>query len=72
MSVTNVIGPEAVYLDKGRCTISAVEPDQVEISCNSHRHIVCLSPPLYLSKSLATIHCFSAKIKPSLYFKKVF
>ena len=37
ISVTNVIGPEAVYLDQVNWAVVTIEPDQMEILYNSQR-----------------------------------
>ena len=45
MSLTNVTGSQAIYLDQDKWAIATVEPDQMEISCNSHRHVIMTEPP---------------------------
>ena len=46
MSVTNVTGSEAIYLDQGNWAAVTMEPDQMEISCNSQRHVISIEPLL--------------------------
>ena len=45
MSVSNVNGPEAIYLDKGNWAIANMEPDQMEISRTTQKHVISLNPP---------------------------
>ena len=70
MSLTNVTGSQAIYLDQGNWPDATVEPDQMEISCNSHRHIITIEPLLTLINLQPACSAFSAKIKLPPYFKK--
>ena len=70
MSLTNVTGPQAIYLDQGNWAVAFVEPNQMEISCNSHRHVITIEPPLTLVNLQPGYSTFSAKIKLPPYFKK--
>ena len=63
MSLTNVSGSQAIYLDQGNWAVATVEPDQMEISCNSHRHVITIEPPLTLVNLQPACSAFSAKIK---------
>ena len=68
MSLTNVSGSQAIYLDQGNWAVATVESDQMEISYNSHRHVI--EPPLTLVNLQLACSAFSAKIKLTPYFKK--
>ena len=70
MSLTDVRGSQAIYLDQGNWAVATVEPDQMEISCNSHRHVITIEPPLTLVNLQPACSAFSAKIKLPPYFKK--
>ena len=70
MSLTNVGGSQAIYLDQGNWAVATVEPDQMEISCNSHRHVIIIEPPLTLVNLQPACSAFSAKLKLPIYFKK--
>ena len=51
MSPNNVPGSQAIYLYQGNWAVATVEPDQMEISCNSHRHVKNHRTTLDLGKS---------------------
>ena len=70
MSLTNVTGSQAIYLDQDNWAVVTVEPDQMESSCNSHRHVITIEPPLTLGNLQPACSSFPAKSKLSLYFKK--
>ena len=70
MSLTNVTGSQAIYLDQGNWAVATVEPDQMEISCNSHSHVITIEPPLKLVNLQPACSAFSTKIKLTPYFKK--
>ena len=70
ISWTNVTGQQAIYLYQGNWAVATVEPDQMEISCNSHRHVITIEPPLTLVNLQPACSAFSAKTKLPPYFKK--
>ena len=70
MSLTNVTGLQAIYLDQGNWAVATVKSDQMEISCNSHRHVITIEPPLTLVNLQPGCSAFSAKIKLPPYCKK--
>ena len=70
MSLTNVTGSQATYLDQGNWAVTTVEPDQMEISCSSHRHVITIEPTLTLANLQPACSAFSAKIKLPQYFEK--
>ena len=70
MSLTNVSDSQAIYLDQGNWAVATVEPDQMEISCHSHRHVITIEPPLTLVNLQSACSPFSAKIRLPSYFKK--
>ena len=70
MSVSNVNGPEAIYLDKGNWAIASMEPDQMEISCTTQKHAISLSPPLTLVNLQPACSAFSSKFQLPSYFRK--
>ena len=70
MSVSNINGPEAIYLDKGNWAIASREPDQMEISCTTQKHVISLNPPLTLVNLQPACSSFSSKFKLPPYFRK--
>ena len=70
MSVSNVTGPEAIYLDEGNWAIATVESDQMEITCTAQKHVVSLNPPLTLVNLQPACSAFSSKLKLPPYFRK--
>ena len=70
ISVSNVNGPEAIYLDKGNWAIASMEPDQMEISCTTQKHAISLNPPLTLVNLQPACSAFSSKFQLPPYFRK--
>ena len=70
MSLTNVTGSQAIYLDQGYWAVATVEPDQMELSCHSHSHVITIEPPLTLVNLQPACSTLSAKIKLPPYFKE--
>ena len=70
MSVSNVNGPEAIYLDKGNWAIASMEPDQMEISCTTQKQAISLNPPLTLVNLQPACSAFSSKFQLPPYFRK--
>ena len=72
MSVSNVTSPEAICLDEGNWAIATVEPDQMEITCTTQKHVISLNPPLTLVNLQPACSAFSSKLKWPPYFRKIF
>ena len=70
MSVTNATGSKATYLDQGNWAVVIMVPDQMEISCSSHRHVISIEPPLPLVNLQPACSAFSARFKLPPYFKQ--
>ena len=70
MSLINVSGSQAIYLDQCNWAVATVEPDQMEISCNSPRYVITIEPLLTLVNLQPACSAFSAKIKLPPYLKK--
>ena len=69
MSVTNVTGSEAIYLDLCNWAVLTIELDEMEISCNSHRHGISIKPSLTLVNLQPACSSFPAVFKFPPYFK---
>ena len=70
MSITNITGPVAIYLDQGNWAVATMEPDQMEVSCPVQKHIISLNPPLTLVNLQPACSAFSSMIKLPPYFSK--
>ena len=70
MSVTNVTGPEVVYLDQGNWAIATTEPDQMEITCTALQQLILINPPVTLVNLQPACSAFSSKFKLPPYFRK--
>ncbi len=46
LTVSNITGPQATYLDKGTWAISLESVTTMEIRCTEHTHVKTLQPPL--------------------------
>ena len=69
ISVTNETGSEAIYIDQGNWIVASMEPDQMEISCNSQVHVISIELSLTLVNLQPACSAFSARFKFSPYFK---
>ena len=45
LSITNITGPQAIYLDEGSWAISIEKPTQMEIRCPQVTQVKSLKPP---------------------------
>ena len=70
LSITNFTKPQAIYLDQGHWAISVKDTDQMEISCNSHTHVIAINPPLTFVTLQPACRTFSSDIKLSPCFKQ--
>ena len=68
--MTNITGPQAIYLDKGIWAISVDTVTTMEIRCTQLTHIKTLHPPLTIIELQPAYSTFSPKIKLPPYFKK--
>ena len=48
LTVTNITGPKAIYLDQGLWAISVDKPAQMEIRCPKVTKVKSLKPPITL------------------------
>ena len=70
LTVTNITGPKANYLDQGYWTIPMTEPTQMKIKCSDHTHIKTLQPPITLINLQPACSAFSPLIMLPPYFKQ--
>ena len=68
--MTNITGPQAIYLDKGIWAISVDTVTTMEIRCPQLTHIKTLHPPLTITELQPACSAFSPKIKLPPYFKQ--
>ena len=55
MSITNITGPVAIYLDQGNWAVATMEPDQMEVSLPSSETYNFFEPSINLSKPAACL-----------------
>ena len=70
LAMTNITGPQAIYLDKGIRAISVDTVTTMKIRCTQLTHIKTLHPPLTIIELQPTCSAFSPKIKLSPYFEQ--
>ena len=70
LSVTNVTGPQAIFLDKGLWAISVEKPTQMEIRCPKVTQVKSLKPPITLINLQPACSAFSPGVKLPSYFKQ--
>ena len=70
LSVTNITGPQAIYLDQGLWAISVEKPTQMEIICPKVTQVKSLKPPITLINLQPTCSAFSPVVKLPPYFKQ--
>ena len=70
LSVTNIIGPQAIYLDQGLWAISVEKPTQMEIRCPKVTQVKSLKPPITLINLQPACSAFSPGVKLPPYFKQ--
>ena len=69
LSVTNITGPQAIYLDQGLWAISVEKPTQMEIRCPKVTQVKSLKPPITLINLQPACSAFSPGVKLPPYFK---
>ena len=70
LSVTNITGPQAIYLDQGLWAISVKKPTQMEIRCPKVTQVKSLKPPITLINLQPACSAFSPGVKLPPYFKQ--
>ena len=70
LSVTNITGPQAIYLDQGLWAISVEKPTQMEIRCPKVTEVKSLKPPIILINLQPACSAFSPGVKLPPYFKQ--
>ena len=70
VSIHNITGPQANYLDQGLWAISVVTPTPMEIQCEDHSHVQTLQPPITFINLQPVCGAFSSTNKLPPYFKQ--
>ena len=70
LSVTNITGPQAIYLDQGLWAIYVEKPTQMEIRCPKVTQVKSLKPPITLINLQPACSAFSSGVKLPPYFKQ--
>ena len=70
LTVTNITGPQAIYLDQGLWAISVDMPTQMEIKCPKVTQVKSLKPPITLVNLQPACSAFSPGVKLPPYFKQ--
>ena len=70
LSVINITGPQAIYLDQGLWAISVENPTQMEIRCPKVTQVKSLKPPITLINLQPACSAFSPGVKLPPYFKQ--
>ena len=68
--VTNITGPQAIYLDQGLWVIPVEKPTQIEIRCPKVTQVKSLKPPITLINLQPACSAFSPGVKLPHYFKQ--
>ena len=68
LTLSNITGPQANYLDQGLFAISVEEPVLMEVKCEDHSHVKTLEPPFTLVNLQPACSGFSSVIKLPPYF----
>ena len=68
LTVTNITGPKAIYLDQGLWAISVDKPTQMEIRCPRVTQVKSLKPTITLVNLQPACSAFSPGMKLPLYF----
>ena len=71
LSVTNITGLQAIYLDQGLQAISVEKPTQMEIRCPKDTPVKSLKPPITLINLQLACSAFSPGVKLPPYFKQL-
>ena len=70
VSMYNITGLQANYLDQGLWSISVVTPIPMEIQCGDHNHVKTLQTPITFINLQPTCSAFSSTIKLPPYYKQ--
>ena len=70
LSVINITGSQAIYLDQGLWAISVEKPTQMEIRCLKVTQVKSLKPPITLINLQPACSVFSPGVKLPPYFKQ--
>ena len=70
LSMTNISGPQAIYLDQGSWTISVEKPTQMEIRCPKITQVKSLKPPITFIHLQPACSAFAPGVKLPPYFKQ--
>ena len=68
LSITNITGPQAIYLDQGSWAISIEKPTQMEIRCPQVTQVKSLKPPITFITLQPACSGFSPEVKLPPYF----
>ena len=70
LAVTNITGPQAIYLDQGLWAISIDKSTQMEIRCPKVTQVKSLKPPITFVNLQPACSAFSPGVKLPPYFKQ--
>ena len=70
LTVTNITGPQAIYLDQGLWAISVDKHTQMEIRCPKVTQVKSLKPPITLVNLQPACSAFSPGVKLPPYFRQ--
>ena len=70
LTITNITGPQAIYLDQGLWAISVDKPIEIEIRCPKVTQVKSLKPPITLVNLQPVCSAFSPGVKLPPYFKQ--
>ena len=70
LTVTNITGPQAIYLDQGLWAISIDKSTQMEIRCPKVTQVKSLKPPITFVNLQPACSAFSPGVKLPPYFKQ--
>ena len=68
--MTNITGPQAMYLDQGSWAISVEKPTQMEIRCPQVTQVKSLKPPITFITLQPACSGFSPEVKLPPYFRQ--
>ena len=70
LSITNITGPQAIYLDQGSWAISIEKPTQMEIRCPQVTQVKSLKSPITFIYLQPACSGFSPDVKLPPYFRQ--
>ena len=70
LSIANITGPQAIYLDQGSWAISVEKPTQMEIRCPQVTQVKSLKPPITFITLQPACSGFSPEVKLPPYFRQ--